>query len=199
MTGGNNVNNRFYRSVKVQMNLREVNRLTPWHRGLDIDIYAPIVDGVNLLKVPGYNTKKIDWVDLTLTGSTINPYPLKQRDQGDIDEELARLDSAFKILQDGLSSNDNKNLVHEKQPIETLIQHSVPVDSPYLDGQNDWMRSKMTNIHEIETTLRKVRYWEDYFERRKLFYPRSKFKDYKESTRIADGEKMVRMEFGDLP
>lgn len=201
MTGGNNVNTKFYSSVKLQMTRRELQKLTPWHRGLDIDIYAPIVDGINLLHEPTYNKKKIDWVDITLTGSTINPYPLKQRDKGDIDEELARLDSAFKILQDGLSSKDNNNLVHEKQPRETLIQHSVPVDIPYLDGENDYLKSKMTNIHEIQTTLRMIRQWENYFARRKSFYSRSEFnpREYKEATRHADGEKMVIMEFGDLP
>lgn len=200
MTGGNNTNKRFYHSVKLQMSRREIDRLSPWHRGLDVDIYAPIVDGVNLLHLRGYNKKKIDWVDISLTGSTINPYGNKQRDQGDIDEELAKLDSVFKILQDGLTAKDQPDLINEKQPIDTLIQHSVPVDHPYLDGQNDWMRSKMANIHEIETTLREIRKWEYYFERRKAFYPRSKYKDYQVKEKLrGDGEKMVTMQFGDLP
>jgi len=181
------------------MNRRELARLTPWHRGMDIDYHAPVVDGVNLLHEPTYNKKKIDWVDLTLTGSTINPYPLKQIDQGDIDDELSRLDTAFRILEDGIHSSKDLKLSHENQPRETLIQHSVPVDIPYLDGENDHLRSKMVNIHEIETTLRMVRQWENYFSRRKLFYHRSEFKDYKQATRRADGEKMVIMEFGDLP
>lgn len=200
MTGGNNVNTRFYHSVKVQMTLREQERITPFHRGVDIDIHAPVVDGLNLLKIKGYNTKKIDWVDLTFTGSMVNPYPLKQVDKDRLDDELARLDSKHKILQDGLKSTNDLKLSHEQQPRDQLQTHSIPVDHPYLDGENDHLRSKMTNLHEVETTLENVRKWEYYFQRRRAFYPRGEFNknQYHVHTREMDGTKMATMTVGDI-
>lgn len=193
-------NTRFYHSVKVQMNLREQERITPFHRGIDIDIHAPFVDGENLLKIRGYNTKKIDWVDLTLTGSTVNPYPLKQVDKDRIDDELSRIDTKHKILVDGTKSGKDLRLSHEHQPRDQLQTHSIPVDHPYLDGENDYLRSKMENIHEIETTLENIRKWEYYFERRKAFYPRAQFNknEYQVHTRSMDGTKMVKMLIGDI-
>lgn len=200
MTGGNNVNTRFYRSVKLQMNLREQSRITPWHRGLDIDIHAPVVDGYNLLKIPGYNLAKIDWADLTFTGSTVNPYYLKQRDQSDIDAELSMLDTVFKILEDGKHSTKDFKPSHEQQPRNQLQTHTIPVDHPYLDGENDYLRSKMENIHEIETTLKNIREWEYYFERRKMFYNRSQFheNEYTVHKRESDGTKLVNIMVGDI-
>lgn len=174
MTGGNNVNTQFYRSVKVAMNRREISRLRPFHRGLDINIYEPIVDGHNLLHLPGYNTKKIDWVDMTITARNINVQPLHERDMRDIDEELARLDSKWRILKDHLKHTDNPSLVHEKQPVETLTRHLVILDHPHLDGANDHWRSKAQDVHTMIMPMEEVKQLEERWEKRKAFFPTAK-------------------------
>ncbi len=171
MTGGNNSNTNFYRSVKIAMNRREIDRLTPFHRGLDINIYEPIVDGHNLLHLKGYNKNKIDWCDITITARSVNPNPLHERDMHDIDEELARIDSKFKIIKDHLKHTDNKFLVHEHQPVETLTRHTVILDHPYFDGENDHWRSRAKDKHTQTIPLEEVRSMEEHFKKRRAFYP----------------------------
>lgn len=153
------------------MNRRELSRLKPFHRGLDITVYEPIVDGHNLLHLPGYNKEKIDWVDMTITARNINVQPLHERDMRDIDEELARMDSKWRILKDHLKHTDNPNLVHEKQPVETLTRHLVILDHPHLDGANDHWRSKAQDVHNMIMPLEEVKQLEERWEKRKAFFP----------------------------
>lgn len=201
MTGGNNVNTQFYRSVKVQMNRRELARLTPFHRGLDITAYEPVVDGHNLLHLPGYNTKKIDWVDLTITARSINVQPLHERDMGAIDEELAMLDSKHRILKDHLTYTDNHNLVHEKQAIETLTKHLVILDHPHLDGENDHWRSKAKDVHSMTMPLEEVKALQQRYEKRKAFFPQNRFmlKDVKKAgVDPVSNKQMVELQVGEI-
>lgn len=174
MTAGNNVNTNFYRSVKVAMNRREIDRLTPFHRGLGVNIYEPIVDGHNLLHLKGYNKKKIDWVDMTITARSVDPNPLHERDMAAIDEELSRIDSKFRILKDHLKHTDNHYLMHEHQPVETLTRHTIILDHPYFDGENDHWRSKAKDVHTQNIPLEEVRSMEEHFQKRRAFYPKGR-------------------------
>lgn len=182
MTGGNNVNTQFYRSVKVKMRRREMFRYKTFHKGLDLHFYAPVVDGINLLTdMPKtYDKNKIDFVDLTITARSVNPnHPLHERTMRDIDEELAMMDSKYRILKDHLKHTDNKELIHEKQPIETIQRHSVIEDHPYFDGANNHWLSKMQDKHEEIIPLESVKQEEKRWERRKALFKRNKVLDMK--------------------
>ena len=169
------VNVDFYRSVKLNMTLDQARTYQPFHKGLDINVYEPVNDrGENLLKLPGYNTKKISALDVTITAKSINPDPLHETDMRDIDEELAMLDSTYRVLQDHLKYTDNRRLTHFHQPVETLIRHATILDHPYLDGENDHLRSTAQEVHDVEIPVSDLRTEEGRLEKRKAFYSRSK-------------------------
>jgi hypothetical protein len=168
----------FYRSVRLNMTLEQARHYQPYHKGLDVNIYEPLDDrGQNLLKMPGYNTKKINALDVTITAKSINPDPLHERDMRDVDEELAMMDSTYRVIQDHLKTTDNNRLTHLHQPPETLIRHATILDHPYLDGQNDHLRSTAQEVHDVEINVEDLRVEEDRLARRKAFYSRSKL-DY---------------------
>lgn len=190
------VNTDFYRSCKLKMSLDEARKYQPFHKGLDINFYEPLSDrGENLLHVKGYNTKKIDTVDVTITAKSINPNPLHARDMRDIDEELAMMDSTYRVIQDHLKHTDNKQLTHFKQPKHTLMRHATILDHPYLDGENDHLRSTATEVHDVEFHLTDLKEQEDKFSKRKAFYDRSKL-HYVAKLDKNLGEKTAKMQVG---
>jgi len=169
------VNSDFYRSVKLNITLEQAKSYVPFHKGLDVNFYEPVNDkGENLLKLPGYNTKKIRDLDVTITAKSINPDPLHERDMRDIDEELAMLVSSYRVLQDHLKVTDNRRLTHFHQPVNTLIRHATILDHPYLDGQNDHLRSTAQDVHDVEISVEDLRVEEERLSKRKAFYNRSK-------------------------
>lgn len=190
------VNVDFYRSVKVNMNLEDARRYQPFHKGLDINFYEPVSDrGENLLKVKGYNTKKINNLDVTITAKSVNPNPLHERDLRDIDEELAMMDSKYRVIQDHLKHTDNKKLTHFHQPVNTLMRHATVLEHPYLEGQNDHLKSTAKEVHEVEIPLETIREHEKKFEKRKAFYNKSKMK-YVAKMNKELGIKTVKMQMG---
>lgn len=191
----NNVNSNHYRSVKLKMSQEDIHNYIPKHKGLDFNFYAPIVeDGRNLLHEPGYDKKQINWVDLIITASNLNPDPLHARDMRDIDEELAHMDSKYRVLKDRLTHTDNKNLINLKQPEETFTKHGTVLSHPFLQD-NDHLISKMTEIHDTDIPLEEVREWEAKFEKRKSFYSKSKLKDYS-IIESKEGKKFARFKMG---
>ena len=169
------VNTDWYRSVKLNITPEQAKSYTPFHKGLDVNFYEPVNDrGENLFKLPGYNTKKISALDVTITAKSINPDPLHEREMRDIDEELAMLDSTYRVMQDHLKVTDNKRLTHFHQPVNTLIRHATILDHPYLDGQNDHLRSTAQEVHDVEINVEDLRSEEARLEKRKAFYNRSK-------------------------
>lgn len=193
----NNKNVDFYRSVTLQMTLDEMKKFQPFHKGLDLNFYDPLDDkGNNLLRKPGYNTKKINSVDVTITAKSINPDPLHEVEMREIDEELARMDSKFRVLKDHLKHTDNKRLTHANQPVETLTVHQTIVDHPYFDGENDHLKSKMRDIHSVTVPVSEIKEWESKFERKKAFYKRSKLNYVAEMDK--KGEKYAIMDMGSL-
>ena len=167
----------FYRSVKVKIDLEHARNYQPFHKGLDVNFYEPVDDnGVNLLRVKGYNIKKINNLDVTLTAKSVNPNPLHELDMRDIDEELAMMDESYRIIQDHLRHTDNDRLTHFKQPVNTLMRHATILEHPYLEGQNDFMKSKAKEVHDVEIPVEVLREQEAKFEKRKAFYNKSKIK-----------------------
>jgi len=186
----------FYRSVKLQMTIDQAKKFQPFHKGLDINVYAPIDDrGRKLLHKPGYNIKKINYLDATFTAKSINPNPLLARDMRDIDEELAMLGGGVKVVQDHLKANDNKRLIHLHQSEKTLMRHAVVLDHPYLDGENDKYRSTATEVHKVRVPVEVVREQEARFEKRKAFYNRSKIQYVTEMDKKTK-RKMAVMDMG---
>ena len=186
----------FYRSVKLNITVDEAKKYQPFHKGLDINFYAPIDDrGRNLLHKPGYNTKKINYLDATFTAKSINPNPLLARDMRDIDEELAVMDESFRVVQDHLKGTDNKRLIHLHQSEKTLLRHAVVLDHPYLDGENDKYRSTATEVHDVRVPVELVREQESRFEKRKAFYNRSKIQYLTELDKPTN-RKMAVMKMG---
>jgi hypothetical protein len=169
------VNVDFYRSVRLNITPDQARQYQPFRKGLDVNFYEPLNDrGENLLKLPGYNTKKINTLDVTITAKSINPDPLHEREMRDIDEELAMLDSTYRVVQDHLKTTDNDRLTHLHQPVETLIRHATILDHPYLDGENDHLRSTAQEVHDVEVPVEDLRAEEERLARRKAFYNRSK-------------------------
>lgn len=186
----------FYRSVKVKMTLDQARKFQPFHKGLDVNFYEPLSDrGENLLKISGYNTDKIDAIDVTITAKSVNPNPLHERDLRDIDEELAMIDSNYRIIQDHLKHNDNKRLTHFHQPVNTLMRHATILDHPYLDGENDHMRSTAKEVHNVEVPVELLRQEEEKFARKKAFYNRSKL-NYVSKMNKKLGRKTATVEVG---
>lgn len=179
------------------MTLDEMRRFQPYHKGLDFNFYDPVDDkGNNLLWKQGYNTKKINSLDVTVTAKLLNPDPLHETEMRHIDEELARMDSKFRVLKDHLKPNDNKKLVHANQPTETLTRHTTIVDNPYFDGENDHLKSKLSDIHDIIVPVSEIKEWESKFERKKAFFKRSKLEYVAELDK--KGDKYAKMPVGTL-
>jgi hypothetical protein len=186
--------NQFYRSVKLRMTRKDIYNYTPKHRGINVNWYAPILDGVNLLKRKDWKDS-LDWVNATFTSSLNLSNPLEQRDLRDIDEELAILDSKYGILQDHLRKSDQDKPLLEHQS-NSFFNHDTFLDNPILD-QNDKLRSNAKNVHNVFVPLEDVKSMERHFERRKGFYGRTKFKDIKEEVKDErTGVKYVGLEYG---
>ena len=176
------------------MSRKDIYNYVPKHRGINVNFYAPVLDGVNLLTRKDWRDS-IDWVNATFTSSLEISNPLEQRDLRNIDNELSELDSKYRILQDHLrkSDQDLPLLEHSKQ---TFFNHDTFLDNPALD-QNDKQRSNAKNVHEILVPKAQVREMEKHFERRKGFYQRTKFKDIKKEVKDENtGEKYCSLEFG---
>ena len=193
-----NINTNFYQSVRLKMNWNDRNKIKIFHRGLDLNIYDPVMDGKNLLEIPGYNTNKIDFVDITLTSKSRNPNPLWERDAHDINEELARIDSKWRIMQDHLRPSDNKSLIHNHQPKETLTRHGLATTHPYLSGENDALVDKLEDVHDVQIPIRELREEEKNFEKRKVLYHKTKL-NYVRTLNQQTGEPMATVKMGYLP
>src|SRR3982750_2786377 len=119
-----NTTKHWYRSVRVKMTPKQVSEYQVYHRGLDINFYAPQFEDKRM-----YDMKQainaITYYDVTITASSINPNVLHERTEQDIDEELAIIDSKYGILQDHLTQNDNKDLIHAHQSKESLTKHGT--------------------------------------------------------------------------
>jgi hypothetical protein len=188
------VENEFYRSVKLRMSRKDIFNYTPKHRGINVNFYAPILDGVNLLKRRDWKDS-LDWVNATFTSSLNISNPLEQRDLRDIDEELALLDSKYGIIKDHLKKSDQDQPLIEHRN-QAFFNHDTFLDNPALD-QNDKLRSNAKNVHHVLVPKREVKDMERYFERRKGFYGRTKFKDIKEEVQDErTGEKYCALEYG---
>lgn len=176
------------------MSRKDIYNYTPKHRGINVNFYAPILDGVNLLKRPDWKDS-LDWVNATFSSSLNITNPLEQRDLHDIDEELALLDSKFGIIQDHLRQTDQDNPLLEHHST-SFFNHDTFLDNPALDS-NDKLRSKAKNVHDVFVPLAEVRAMENHFQRRKGFYGRTKFKDIKKEVKDErTGVKYVGLEFG---
>ena len=164
------------------MSRKDIYNYTPYHRGINVNFYAPILDGVNLLKRQDWRDS-LDWVNATFSCSMDITNPLEQRDMRDLNDELARLDSKFKILKDHLRKTDQDKPLLEHHS-KSLFNHDTFLDNPILD-QRDELRSKAKNVHNVRVPVEQVREMEKYFERRKGFYGRTKFKDIKNESKNA--------------
>src|SRR5689334_16386625 len=94
-----NVTKHFYSSARVRMTYDDVNNYIPYHRGLDVNFYAPHFEDTKMMDVRKA-IKNITYYDMTITASSINPNILHERTQRDIDEELAIIDSKYGIIKD---------------------------------------------------------------------------------------------------
>ena len=184
----------FFRSVKLRMSRKDIYNYVPQHRGINVTFYAPILDGVNLLTRRDWKDS-LDWVNATFTSSLDLSNPLEQRDLRDIDEELAHLDSKYGVIKDHLRKSDQDKPLLENTN-QTFFNHDTFIDNPALD-QNDKLRSNAKNVHQILVPKAEVKDMERYFERRKGFYGRTKFKDIKEEVKDENtGEKYCALEYG---
>ena len=175
------------------MSRKDIYNYTPKHRGINVNWYAPVLDGVNLLKHPDWKDS-LDWVNATFTSSMNVSNPLEQRDLHDLDEELAQLDSKYRILKDHLRKTDqDKPLLEHKT--NSFFNHDTFLDNPALD-QRDELRSNAKNVHPVMVPKQQIRDMEKYFERRKGFYSRTRFRDKEEVKDENTGEKFYKMDFG---
>src|SRR3954469_4720141 len=117
-----NTTKHHYRSVKVNMTPDQVANYVPYHRGLDLNFYAPEFEDTRLRDL-NKARKLITSYDLTITACSINPNILHETDMRDIDGELALIDSKYGIIKDHLTHTDNKKLIHSHQASDTLTKH----------------------------------------------------------------------------
>lgn len=184
---------QFCTHVRLRIKYDELFRIKPLP-GLTLNFYAPIYDGVNLLKNPR-TAKALNQVDMSVSGSMINPNPLQQRDQGDIDNFLAKQP----VVKDHLRHTDQKELITNQKTNNEIQDHWTFLDNPILDGQNDYQRSKATDVHSVAVDMEQVNELETYFEKRKALFGRTKFKDIK--AKVKDhrtGRKIVLLDMGKL-
>lgn len=182
-------NDQPYASVKIKITREQLRNFRKKRRGLKFNWYAPIIDGVNYKNDPS-----IDWRDVTIFSFRNDIQTLHQRDARDINEELAEMDSKFRIIQDHLKYTDNHDLVELKD--NKLIKQDVMLDHPQLDGENDKLRSKATDVHEIFISKQKKINIEKYFQSRKAFWNRTEFKNLKSHTHPETKEEGYLAEFG---
>jgi len=166
------------------MSPNDVSNFVPYHRGLDFNLYHNKAD-----------RNRLDWVDVTITASNINPDPLHECIQRDIDEELALMDSKYGILKDHLTHTDNTRLIHHKQSKESLLKHGTILQHPYLQGENDHLKSKAQEVHKVTVPLSEVKEFEKKLERRKAFYRSAKL-EYIEKIDESTNEKSAEFDFG---
>jgi len=178
------------------MTPEQVANYSVYHRGIDFNFYHPIFEDTRLLNLEEAR-KKITTYDVTLTCCSINPNPLCARDERDLDEELALIDSKFGIVTDHLTNKHRKDLIHLKHPKENLTKHATITTHPYLEGENDYLKSKMTDVHDVEIPLSDIKDFEKHIEKRKAFYNKAKL-DYIEKMNEQTGEKSAILKFGYL-
>lgn len=177
------------------MTPEQVSNYIPYRRGLDVAFYPSVVNGMNLKFHPGYNMKKHNWVDCTITACSVNPDPLHARDRNDVDDEIARLDSKYGILQERITHKENPYLIQNFQPLNTLTRHATILTHPYLQGQNDYLKSRATEVHKTYIPLEEVRELEKHFEKKKAFYDKSKL-EYVEKLNEKNNRKYAEFDMG---
>lgn len=187
------VNNQWCTHVRLRIKYDELFRIKPLP-GLTLNFYAPIYDGVNLLKNPR-TRKALNQVDMSVSGSMINPNPLQQRDKGDGDEFLSKQP----VVKDHLRHTDQKELITNQKTDNEIQDHWTFLDNPILDGQNDYQRSKAKDVHQVAVDMEQLRELENYFEKRKALFGRTKFKDIKATGSDRNSrKKIVLLDFGKL-
>jgi hypothetical protein len=189
-----NTTKHHYRSVKVRMTPEQVANYVPYHRGLDLNFYAPEFEDTRMRDL-NKARKMITSYDLTITTCSINPNILHARDMRDIDEELALIDSKYGIIKDHLTHTDNKKLIHSHQASDNLTKHATIMSHPYLEGENDHLRSKATDVHKVQVKMEDVKDFEKHIEKRRAFFRKVKL-DYIEKMDPQTGEKMAEFDFG---
>ena len=116
--------------------------------------------GITIIWYPRHS---FDLIDATFIGNSETPTLLEQRDKNDLDTELSRIGKH--VVKDNLTEKDNPKLV--KDPlvkVEALISH------PGLNGQNDYLRSKATNVHDVHIYESKLKQLEQEFEKKSFVY-----------------------------
>jgi len=176
------------------MTPQDVGSYIPYHRGLDVNFYAPEFEDTKQRNIQK-EIKNIKYYDVTITACSINPNPLHACDMRDIDEELALLDSKYGIIKDHLTHTDNKKLIHNHQPRESLTRHATIMSHPYLEDENDHLKSKATDVHDITIPKEEIKAFEEHIEKRKAFYKKAKL-DYIDTMDEKTGQKLVKTKFG---
>jgi hypothetical protein len=104
-----------------------------------------------------------DMVDATFVVTDENPDPLLRRNMQDIDHELSKLGSH--VVEENITVKDQSLLVDDPNvKIEALIAH------PGLEGQNDYLRSKSTNVHDVHVYESLLKDLEKNFEKKSFIY-----------------------------
>lgn len=161
-------------------------------RGLMVHLYAP------------QQRDKRHFVDknevnITVAANENEPDPRLRTYDSDISaylNSINTIDSRIKILSDSVTKNDQPDLLSDSW----ILKNEVVLDHPGLDGEMDHLRSKATNVQEIQVTESQLRGMEEHYEKAKQEYIRTKLKDVK-SIRKKDkksGEKLYTLRQGVL-
>jgi len=137
---------------------------------------------------------------VTIQCNERNPNPRERLHMHDIDDILSRLtevDRRIKIVSDKVTKKEQPNLLEGKEENTMRVEHLI--DSPALDGELDYLRSKAENIREVEVRQSSLQAMNSMYSKAKKDYIRSMFRnseaEEQEERKVFDGrsEKVYKM------
>lgn len=117
--------------------------------------------GVSLMSHPLTRQNK-GYANISLLASDIQ---LPYSNQSDMHEKIDQVLSSLNIVNDNVKGNEEKNV---KEMKSSKNKHGPSreyyLDSPELDGEYDYLKSRLTDIHKVRLTKEEIRHKNKIFE-----------------------------------
>jgi len=117
--------------------------------------------GVSVMSHPLSRQNK-GYANISLLTSDIQ---LPYKNQNDMDEKIDQILSQLNVVNDNVKGNEEKNI---KQMQSSKNKHGPSreyyLDSPELDGEHDYIKSRLTDIHSVKLTKEEIRHKNKIFE-----------------------------------
>ena len=165
---------RPFKTVKLRIPKSAMDKfLGSFPPGFVVRVYAPPAEDP---------THPLNYVPSNVHAVTIqcnerNPNPRERLHMHDIDDYLSRLtevDRRIRIVSDKVTKKEQPNLLEGKEQNTMRVTHLI--DSPALDGELDFLRSKAQNITEVEIRQSSLQAANAMYSRAKKDFIRSTFR-----------------------